>query len=49
MRVSSPGQRAYERDLARRPFYHDGTARPSWDMLSEIARWSWDRNPTDRS
>jgi len=37
------GKEAYERDLERRPFYHDGTKRRSWDALSEIARWSWCR------
>lgn len=44
----SYGQQAYERDLARRPRYHDGTPRVSWERLSDIARWSWERNPTDR-
>lgn len=44
----SPGQRAYDRDLIRSPLYHDRTRRPSWDQLGAIARWSWERNPTDR-
>jgi hypothetical protein len=44
----SNGQRAYERDLAKRPKYHDGAARPKWNELCEVARWSWERNPTDR-
>lgn len=47
--IPCPGRRAYERDLARQPLYHDRTPRPSWDALPEIARWSWERNPTDRA
>lgn len=43
------GQAAYETDLATQPRYHDGRPRPSWDKLSEDARWSWERNPTSRS
>lgn len=42
------GQQAYEADLQRQPLYHDGTPRKSWDQLSDIARWSWNRNPTQR-
>jgi hypothetical protein len=41
-------QEAYESDLKITPTYHDGTARPSWERLSAIARWSWERNPTPR-
>ena len=37
------GREAYERDVARRPNYHDGTRRAPWHMLSPIARWSWER------
>lgn len=51
----TPGQLAYERDLAKVPLYPAdcgvgfmGTPRPTWDQLSKIARWSWERNPTDR-
>jgi hypothetical protein len=43
------GRAAYERDLAKTPRYHDGSKRPSWDKLSDIARDSWERNPTDRN
>ena len=51
--VKTPGQIAYERDLERKPNYNrsdhgsDGP-RPKCHELSEIARWSWERNPTDR-
>jgi hypothetical protein len=44
----TPGQSAYERDLAQQPSYHDDSKRPTWDKLGAIARWSWERNPTDR-
>jgi hypothetical protein len=40
---------AYERDVAREPFYHDGTPRSTWAGLDEIARESWERNPTVRA
>lgn len=39
------GQRAYEADLLRWPNYHDGKPRRAWSQLSEIARWSWEKNP----
>lgn len=44
----SAGQAAYERDLVKSPRYHDGKPRPSWVKLDDLARWSWERNPTDR-
>ena len=37
------GRREYEADIVRRPNYHDGTSRPTWAGLREIARWSWER------
>jgi hypothetical protein len=39
---------AYEEDVRRSPFYHDGAPRRSWDELPEFARESWRRNPTPR-
>lgn len=39
------GQQAYERDVKRRPTYHDGKPRRSWDQLSEVAKWSWEKGP----
>lgn len=39
------GAAAYEAHRALVPLYHDGTNRPSWDNLSSIARWSWERTP----
>lgn len=44
----SPAQIAYEADCAACPAYHDGTPRKSWSALSDIARLSWERNPTPR-
>lgn len=42
------GKEAYDLDVEARPLYHDGTPRKSWDQLSDVARWSWNRNPTPR-
>lgn len=44
----APGQSAYMRDVAKCPNYHTGQARPSWERLDAVTRWSWERNPTDR-
>jgi hypothetical protein len=44
----TPGQSAYEQELRARPTYHDGTPRKRWDQLDDIARSSWERNPTPR-
>lgn len=37
------GKKAYEADLAKRPLYHDGTPRPTWDKLRPLGKWSWSR------
>lgn len=39
------GRLAYEADLKRNPNYHNGTPRPSWDAIGEVAKWSWSRGP----
>lgn len=31
----TPGQIAYEQDVAKNPIYHDGKPRPTWGRLSE--------------
>lgn len=41
-------QTAYEADVARAPCYQDGTPRPLWHDLPDIAVISWERNPTPR-
>lgn len=46
--IKSRGQVAYEAELAAVPRYPDGGVRLTWAALPEIARWSWDRNPTPR-
>jgi len=43
------GQIAYDADLAATPTYADGGKRPAWQELWEVARWSWERNPTGRN
>ena len=51
MQAKSPGQIAYEADLARHPLYDDGSSRPSWDALARIfpeALATWERNSTPR-
>ncbi len=48
MTTKTPGQLAYEQDVIRKPFYHDGTRRRPWEALSEVAQYSWEKNPTPR-
>lgn len=51
----TPGQLAYEADCALQPNYgprdghQEGMPRKTWDQLSDIARDSWERNPTVRA
>jgi hypothetical protein len=42
------GQQAYEDNVRRRPYYHNGDPRRSWDQLDEVTQWSWNKNPTPR-
>ena len=42
------GQTAYEAELNAKPLYHDGTARKTWAELDDLARWTWEKNPTPR-
>lgn len=48
MSAEAQGRAAYEADLARKPFYHDGVRRPRWEQLRECAQDSWIRNPTPK-
>lgn len=41
--MKTRGQADYEADLQRRPFYHDGTNRKTWDQLGKVEKWSWER------
>lgn len=43
------GQEAYEIDIIREPFYHDGKPRKQWHQLGPVEQWSWNRNPTVRA
>lgn len=42
------GREAYEEDVRRKPLYDDGTPRPDWDALYELAQWSWNKSPWPR-
>jgi len=44
----SAGQAAYEYDVSKTPKYHTGEPRKAWNELSDVARDSWERNPTIR-
>lgn len=46
--TKSPGQIAYEAECAIAPTYPDGGRRKTWHQLSELARASWEKNPTPR-
>lgn len=46
--TATPGQMAYEIDLANTPTYHDGAKRPSWASLGQLERQTWEKNPTPR-
>lgn len=53
MRTSkTPGQLAYEADVAAKPFYprSDGrlVPRDPWHKLDMIVRGTWEKNPTPR-
>ena len=48
-KTRTPGQVAYDLDCQRCPFYAHGDKRASWSELTDVARWSWERNPTPRA
>lgn len=35
------GQAAYEADVAKYPYYHDGKPRRKWSQLSKLAKSRW--------
>ena len=41
--IKTQGQLDYEADVAKRPTYHDGRPRKTWEQLCDVARWSWNR------
>lgn len=46
--TKSPGQLAYEQDVAAKPTYHDGGKRKTWAQLGEAEKGTWEKNPTPR-
>jgi len=44
----TPGHAAYIEDCARKPKYDTGELRRSWEILDDLTRWSWEREPTPR-
>jgi len=44
----TPGQRAYNRELQYVPNYDKGVPRKTWEELDDIAKASWEKNPTPR-
>lgn len=48
MTDKTPGQIAYEQDCAILASYHDGMVRKPWHKLSNMAKASWERDPTPR-
>lgn len=48
MSENTPGQLAYEADVAECPTYHDGAPRKTWAQLDTVLRETWERNPTPR-
>ena len=43
------GQKAYEEDIRREPYYSFGAPRARWEELSKIVQNTWHRNPTPRA
>lgn len=37
------GKAEYALDLLRRPLYHDGAPRKTWEQLGPVEQWSWTR------
>jgi hypothetical protein len=46
--TATPGQMAYEIDVANTPTYPDGAPRVSWAQLGAVERSTWEDNPTPR-
>lgn len=47
-KIKIPREEMYEEDVRRRPTYDHGAPRDTWEALDEIARASWEKNPTPR-
>jgi hypothetical protein len=46
--TKTAGQTAFEADYLRKPLYHDGTKRRTWDQLGPAEQRTWEQNPTPR-
>lgn len=46
--TATPGQIAYEIDVAKTPTYEDCSKRKTWAQLGDAERATWERNPTAR-
>lgn len=46
MRSEKEARADYEANVARRPWYHDGAPRRTWEQLNSVAKWSWMRTRT---
>lgn len=44
--AKTPGELAYERDVQETPNYRNGQPRASWEDIGDIARQSWELNPS---
>lgn len=42
------GKEAYEEDVRRKPTYHTGEPRKTWDELDSVEQWSWNKDPQPR-
>jgi hypothetical protein len=47
--AKTPGQVAYETECVACPTYYDGSPRRSWADLDNVARASWEADPTPRA
>ncbi len=37
------GKADYEADVLKRPTYHDGAPRKTWEQLGSLEQWSWNK------
>lgn len=45
----TPGHNAYIEDCKRKPNYHTGEPRRTWEDLPEYIQATWEKNPTSRA
>ena len=49
MKSKTPGQIAYEQDVANSPNYPDGSPRRTWAQQVDSVKFSWEKNPHPRT